>query len=663
MSFALATTLLASLLIAAAEAVSITDIQGVSFQSPYAGLFVDDIVGIVSAKDRYGFWLSGEPAEDLRASHGIRVYGRNIANSVTIGDMVSLSGKVTEYRNPSRQDDLFLTEIEQPTHIRVISSDKLLSPVVLGEDRIPPTGAYTPLDIGPDGWLSVPNNLTLNEAANATLQPDKYGLDFWESLEGQLVTIKSPVAASFPDRFGSFWVYGTWPVSGKNSRGGLSLAFGSDSLPYAHSEAILIGHPLDSTRNPRVSVGVALSDITGVLTYQYGFYTILPLTTSSIVSVPQTKVTPAPIPSSGDPCELSIGDYNVENMAPRSRHIPRIADHIANHLNAPDIVFVQEIQDDSGSRDDGTVSANRTLSALVKAIAEAGDGVHYEFVNIPPIDNMDGGKPGSNIRVAYLYARLSTPSVIRANPANMVIRWRPEKVSLLPGSPIGTAIQGTEAILDKHGYITLSLNPGRIEPWSFAWEETRKPLAAAWQTTTGERFFTVNVHFSSKRDSSSAHGDARPPVNGHSERRTQQVNVTASFIESILAKDANASIILAGDMNEFVQTRSVFRPLSGLLTDINELSGVDPVERYTYVYDQRSQEIDHIFVSDAIGRRGTEVEHVHVNTWAASVSERASDHDPTVAKVRVCDSATVQGDVELQDPALLVQDTTTQIPL
>lgn len=114
------------------------------------------------------------------------------------------------------------------------------------------------------------------------------------------------------------------------------------------------------------------------------------------------------------------------------------------------------------------------------------------------------------------------------------------------------------------------------------------------------------------------------------------------FVKSILAKDANASIILAGDMNEFVQTRSVFQALNGVLTDINELSGVEPVERYTYVYDQHAQEIDQIFVSDAIGRRGTEVEHVHVNTWAASIGERASDHDPSVAKVRVCDTPGVR---------------------
>ena len=108
-------------------------------------------------------------------------------------------------------------------------------------------------------------------------------------------------------------------------------------------------------------------------------------------------------------------------------------------------------------------------------------------------------------------------------------------------------------------------------------------------------------------------------------------------MRSILAHDGNASVILGGDMNEFVQTRSVFDSLSGMLYDLNEVSGVDPVERYTYVYEQHTQEIDHIFISSSIARRGTEVEHVHVNTWASSTTERASDHDPTVAKVRVCD--------------------------
>lgn len=108
-------------------------------------------------------------------------------------------------------------------------------------------------------------------------------------------------------------------------------------------------------------------------------------------------------------------------------------------------------------------------------------------------------------------------------------------------------------------------------------------------------------------------------------------------------------------MNEYLQTRSVFRALSPVLFDINELSGVPPVERYTYVYEQHTQELDHIFVSEAIGRRGTEVEHVHVNTWARSVGERASDHDPTVARVRVCDGARAGHDGDVESSGLRVQ--------
>lgn len=83
----------------------------------------------------------------------------------------------------------------------------------------------------------------------------------------------------------------------------------------------------------------------------------------------------------------------------------------------------------------------------------------------------------------------------------------------------------------------------------------------------------------------------------------------------------------------------MFQSYEGVLTDINDAVGVDPRERYTYVYEQHMQEIDHMFVTDAIVRRGAEVEHVHVNTWARSTasSDRASDHDPTVAKMWVCD--------------------------
>ena len=63
------------------------------------------------------------------------------------------------------------------------------------------------------------------------------------------------------------------------------------------------------------------------------------------------------------------------------------------------------------------------------------------------------------------------------------------------------------------------------------------------------------------------------------------------FISSILALDKYANIVIAGDFNEFVQTRRVFAPFNDILTEIDENSGLDPVERYTYIFDQNCQQL------------------------------------------------------------------------
>ncbi|EPT05654.1 hypothetical protein FOMPIDRAFT_1021407 [Fomitopsis schrenkii] len=599
--------------------ISVSKIQGDSFLSPYEGQTLYDVYGILVAKDNYGGWIVDVPSDDPRKSNGIRIYGPHALRGVQPGDDISLTGHVSEYRMADSPNDLTLTELDDVRDIIVFSHDNHVTPVLLGEDRTPPYGQPSAYDDGPDGWLSIPNNVTRLEAHNATLRPDLYGLDFWESLEGQLVTIPSPVAANFPDWYGAVWVYGAWPVSGLNDRGGLTVHFPEpEGPPDAHNGAILVGRPLDGTKLPRAYMGMEMSDITGVVTYQFGNYYVVPLTAPDVVWAPEESASASEIFPTYNPCELTIGDYNVENMGPRSWHMANIADHIVNYLNAPDIVFLQEIQDDSGKKDDGTVSADKTLSKLTATIARVSlYQAQYEYAYVAPEDNMDGGQPGGNIRVAYL--------------------WRPEKVSLVPGPPAGNATQAAEPVRDGQGKVTLSFNPGRIDPNNAAWEEARKPVAAAWQTTTGERFYTVNVHYSSKRDSSSAQGDARPPVNGKSEQRMAQVNVTAAFVSSLLTLDPDSHIIVGGDMNEFLQTRSVFAPFNGLLTDINEVAGVPPSERYTYVYEQHAQEIDHIFVSDAVKAKGASVDHVHVNTWATTKGRQASDHDPSVAKVWVCE--------------------------
>ena len=179
-----------------------------------------------------------------------------------------------------------MTELEAPANITVISSNNMVTPLILGKDRSPPTQLFSALDVGRDGFLSVPNNRSRIEVVNPTLQPDKYGMDFWESLEGQLVTIRKPTATAFPNNYGEFWVYGDWKVTGKNGRGGITITVGEeyrptsrlvlliaplvghDGKPDGNPETVIIGSPLDKTKNPKTAVGMGLTDITGVVVYQ-----------------------------------------------------------------------------------------------------------------------------------------------------------------------------------------------------------------------------------------------------------------------------------------------------------------------------------------------------------------------------------------------------------
>jgi hypothetical protein len=398
------------------------------------------------SKSSTGFYIQGKPSKDVRVSHGLFVFteSSSILNSVTPGDEISLSGKVSEFRETSATDRTFLlsTELDNPSDIVVLSTGNIVNPLVLGPTgpgaRSPPTQQLSALDTGPDGWLSVPNNVSRVDQVNATVVPEKFGIDFWSSLEGVLVTVKKPVALDFQNSFGEFWVHGDWPVTGRNGRGGLTLTVGKfrvrqfmklehltsyvgpDGIPDGNPETVIIGSPLDGTTNPEVSVGQTLTDITGVIQQQYilhfpsvlfrslisfgrfGFYYILPFTAPTILTSPSPNIPPTSLKKSNDACTIVIGDYNVDNLAPNSTTLPQVAGQIVNSLLQPDVMFLQEIQDSSGPTDDGVVDANVTLLTLAQSIVDQG-GFKYNFTEVISVNDQDGGEGGGNIRPAYLY--------------------------------------------------------------------------------------------------------------------------------------------------------------------------------------------------------------------------------------------------------------------
>ncbi|KAL6704238.1 hypothetical protein ACN47E_008406 [Coniothyrium glycines] len=596
---------------ATTTATTIAQINGPRFLSPFRDQTVANVSGIVTAKGPDGLWLrSPQPDRDERTSESIYVFSRTFGANLTVGDSVIVGGRVVEFR--SNAAHLFLTELTNPVLLHKLSSGNDVSPLVIGKDtRDPPTEQYSALDGG--DVFAVPNNVSLISTANPELQPRRYGLDFWESLTGELVTVKKPTALTKPSQFGDTWIRGDWKVTGRNDRHGLTMT-DKDANP----EAIIIGTPLDGTRNPtNTRMGDSIEEITGVVTYAFGFYRILPTTAIKVTnSQKPTLPNPTKLESSGKCDGVTFGAYNVENLAPQSTHHAALANHIVNFLKSPDLIFVQEVQDDNGPTNDAVVSANLTLSTLTAAISAAG-GPNYTFTDIVPVDDQDGGQPGGNIRTAYLYK----PSLIRLYKPN-------------PGGPLDA-----NAVLDGP---TLKFNPGRIDPTNEAWTASRKPLTAQWEvignkdSAKKDTFFTVNVHFASKGGGSSLHGDARPPVNSGVDDRLAQSISTANFVKDILAKDKNARVITAGDFNEFtfVQPLKEYVKISGL-RDLDAVARIDERERYTYLFDMNAQQLDHMFVSEAVARRNAKYEHVHVNTWPEFAAQ-VSDHDPSVARLDVC---------------------------
>ncbi|KAK1142921.1 hypothetical protein N8T08_007162 [Aspergillus melleus] len=593
-----------ALLLPAVLAVSISEINGNRFLSSYNGETVSNVRGLVTAKASSGFYIrSASPDNSSLTSESLYIYGSSAVSKVSVGDIITLGGKVSEYR--SSKAYVYLTELTSPSDITVVSSDNEVVPLVIGSKGLsPPTEQFSALDEG--DIFGIPNNASQISSTNAILQPTKYGMDFWESLSGELVTIGGLNAITKPNQYGDTWVIGNWTATGRNERGGLTMQK-KDSNP----EAIIVGSPLDGTKNPTdTKVGDIIEDITGIVTQAYGYYALLPLTKLSVTDTNSTTAKATDLVSDGTCSSLTVGSYNVNNLSPNSSTLTGIAGHIAKELKSPSLVFLQEIQDDDGATNDGVISANKTLSTLADSIKSQG-GITYDFINIDPIDGKDGGQPGGNIRVAYLY----DPQVLQLRTPNP-----------------GTSSQSNEVLSGAE----LKYNPGLIDPSNSAWDNSRKPLIAAWETLDGKnKFFTVNVHFTSKGGGSSIDGDARPPVNGGVEKREEQVKIVADFITNILAEDSKAKTITSGDFNEFafVQPLTTFTSESKLL-DIDDVVNTPATERYTYLYDSNCQQLDHMYISEAL-TEGAKMEHIHVNTWV-SYDDQQSDHDPTVALLNVC---------------------------
>jgi predicted extracellular nuclease len=579
----------------------IHDIQGSSWLSPHDDEAVTNVPGIVTAvrtNGSRGFFLQ-DPAPDANSttSEGIFVFTSS-APTVAVGDSVLVSGTVNDFyplntgETVSSTSNLSVTEIGSATTIVLSHGDPLPAPEVITPTTVPST--YAP-DLGGANIEST------------AVTPSRSALDLWESREGMRVEVDDARVVGPSNDFGEQYVT-TKPSQAATYRGGTEL-LAENAIPSGRVEVV----PVDGT-NPDVSVADVLTGATiGPVDYsRFGGYTIAATTLGAV----HHANLPPIVASAQSAKQLAVATYNVENLAPSDpdAKFQRLAQGVVTNLAKPDIVAVEEVQDDTGATDDGTVTANQTLTKLTNAIVAAG-GPRYDWREIDPVNDQDGGQPGGNIRVVFLF-----------NPA---------RVSFVDRGPssVNRSTTGT-SVVKSHGDPALTLSPGRIDPTNPVWTTSRKPLAGEF-TFRGETVLVIANHFDSKGGDQSADGRFQFPAQSSAVQRAGQAQVVHDFVAKILDIDKKADVVVLGDLNDYQ-----FSPaLSALRTGTADGSGTSilsdlittlPVnERYTYVFNGVSQVLDHILVAPRVG--GVQYQVVHVN---AEYADQASDHDPQVVRLQ-----------------------------
>jgi predicted extracellular nuclease len=569
--------------------VRIHGIQGAAHLSPLNHQSVSNVPGIVTGRKSNGFYLQDpNPDNNIATSEGIFVFGTAAASSVAVGDSVTVNGTVNEFRPGST--GLTVTEIGSPTVTVVSSGNTLPAPVVIGTGgRIAPSP-------------TIEDDATGDVETSGVFDPENDAIDFYESLEGMRVRINDAIAVGPTNSFGETPVL---PDNGggatnRTARGGVYV---SDYTNFNPRRVII-----DSTivTTPHMNVGDSLTGATtGVLNYDFGDFMVD--VTDAPVLTPGGLAKETTDPQSAS--QLAIATFNVENLDPSDgpAKFNGLAAVIVNNLRSPDLVALEEIQDNNGPTDDGTVDATTTASTLISAITAAG-GPAYQYRDIVPVNDQDGGEPGGNIRVGFLF--------------------RTDRGLAFVNRPGGTPTNAVSVVTDASG-AHLSFSPGRIQPTDPAFAASRKPLAGEF-TFHGQRVFVIANHFDAKLGDTPLFGHIQPPTRSSEVQRAQQATIVHDFVQDLLTADPQAKTVVLGDLNDF-QFSPALATLKGtppILTDL--ITTLPANEQYTYDFEGNSEVLDHILVTSSLNQAPLQYDVVHVNS---EFTDQVSDHEPQVVRL------------------------------
>lgn len=364
---------------------------------------------------------------------------------------------------------------------------------------------------------------------------------------------------------------------------------------------------LDYDRAPAVNVGsTLLSPVMGPLNYRCEAFQIVAQGAIEVDDAPVVHPK-ASLSSDGEGITiLTLNGFNLDVHVERADAVgdpgrdidddrlygrfEMLARAIVEQAGAPDIVALQEIQDNDGAELTSVVDASETYEQLIKDVRRLG-GPRYRWADIPPDLGADGGQPGGNIRNGYLY--------------------NPKRVEL-----------------DRKSM-------RRLGDGSEAFEDSRKALLASFEALGHHRHIVVvNVHLASKRHQNSVFAPESPGFDAKEETRIAQARLIRDALVEV--RDAGLDYYVTGDFNDF-EFSPTLRALCGD-DSVNMVETLPPSERYDYNHRGKLQVLMHGVVSKrAFDAGAVDYEVLHGNELngvdPGSMSGKASDHAYVLARV------------------------------
>ncbi len=586
--------------------------QTVRIKAVVVGDFQDGSSG--TNGDLNGFFVQEEDTDadgDLTTSEGLFVFdGNSPAVNVNIGDVVEITGTVTEFNG--------LTELSNVTSVNVISSaNPLPTPATVNF----PVASVENLEAFEGMQITIPETLFVTEYFNL----DRFG-------EVMLSSDGSSNQAGTDGRLDQYTQFNAPDVAGfaayQDAIATRQILLDDGQTiqnpnPIIHGRG---GNPLSATNTLRG--GDTVNNLSGVLSFGFDEYRIQPVAPVDFQPTNTRPETPDDVGGT-----LKVASLNVLNFF-------TTLDESGNPGSGPNNLAPRGA--------DNQAEFDRQLDKLVTTL----ETINADIFGLLELENEFGGDQNGdslfaigtlvdalNARVGagtYAYVDPGVPFVETGDAISVGAIYKTNTVQIAPGT--------TVEILTDSDLPALGLS-GTI----FDGENTnRAPIAVTFEELSTGETFTISVnHFKSKGGTGTGDdadsGDGQGSFNGTRVRAAQALD---AWLNSDPTGSGDTDFLIVGDLNSYAQEDPITFLEGQNYHDLaQEFVGTDA---YSYVFDGQLGTLDYALANESLFSQVTGATEWHINADEPDALDynldfgrdgalfdgqepyRTSDHDPII---------------------------------